>query len=189
MIQSVEGAEGVLTRSLPASFGKLRAALRPMVGGDLSRVVFVSYGHPALRADGSPCTGGQAGFDVHPAFKLDGERLRQVSNFTERALPAAAQGDRAVRERSDLRQSGGRSHDLRRRASAGVRRPWGLRALRTGPGVRSRVLFRRRQELRGEPGRGRDRAAHLRASGRANSAPTRRARAGCAPRTTATSSR
>ena len=88
VIQSVEGAESVLTRTLPANFGKLRSALRPMVGGDLSRVVFVSYGHPALRADGSPCAGGQAGFDVHPAFKLDGERLRQVSNFTSaRFLP------------------------------------------------------------------------------------------------------
>ena len=59
-----------------------------MVGGDLSRVVFVSYGHPALRADGSPCGGGQTGFDVHPSFKLDGERLRQVSGFVSaRFLP------------------------------------------------------------------------------------------------------
>ena len=88
VIQTVEGAESALRSSLPANFGKLRSALRPMVGGDLSRVVFVSYGHPALRADGSPCAGGQAGFDVHPAFKLDGERLRQISNFTSaRFLP------------------------------------------------------------------------------------------------------
>ena len=88
VIQTVEGADSVLRGSLPANFGKLRAALKPMVGGDLSRVVFVSYGHPALRADGAPCAGGQAGFDVHPAFKLDGERLRQISNFTSaRFLP------------------------------------------------------------------------------------------------------
>ena len=88
VIQTVEGAESILRSGLPANFGKLRSALRPMVGGDLSRVVFVSYGHPALRADGSPCAGGQAGFDVHPAFKLDGERLRQISNFTSaRFLP------------------------------------------------------------------------------------------------------
>ncbi len=54
-----------------------------------SRVVFVSYGHPALRADGTPCAGGQAGFDVHPAFKLDGERLRRVADFVgARFLPA-----------------------------------------------------------------------------------------------------
>jgi hypothetical protein len=59
-----------------------------MVGGDLSRVVFVSYGNPALRADGSPCPGGQAGFDVHPSFRLDGDRLRRVAEFTNaRFLP------------------------------------------------------------------------------------------------------
>ena len=59
-----------------------------MVGGDLSRVVFVSYGHPALRADGAPCGGGQSGFDVHPAFRLDGERLRRVADFVgQRFLP------------------------------------------------------------------------------------------------------
>ena len=88
VIQTVEGADSVLRSSLPANFGKLRSALRPMVGGDLSRVVFVSYGHPALRADGAPCAGGHEGFDVHPAFKLDGERLRQISNFTSaRFLP------------------------------------------------------------------------------------------------------
>jgi hypothetical protein len=88
VIQSVESADSALTRSLPRDFAKLRAALKPMVGGDLARVVFVSYGHPALRADGSPCGGGQTGFDVHPSFKLDGERLRQVSGFVSaRFLP------------------------------------------------------------------------------------------------------
>jgi hypothetical protein len=50
--------------------------------------VFVSYGHPALRADGTPCAGGQAGFDVHPSFRLDGERLRRVADFVNsRFLP------------------------------------------------------------------------------------------------------
>ena len=88
VIQTVEGAESALRSGLAANFAKLRSALRPMVGGELARVVFVSYGHPALRADGTPCGGGQAGFDVHPAFKLDGERLRQISNFTSaRFLP------------------------------------------------------------------------------------------------------
>jgi hypothetical protein len=59
-----------------------------MVGGDLSRVVFVSYGHPALMADGSPCPGGSTGFDVHPSFRLDGERMRRVAQFVgARFLP------------------------------------------------------------------------------------------------------
>jgi hypothetical protein len=81
VIASVESAESALKSNLPGDFAKLRAALKPMVGGDLSRVVFVSYGHPALRADGGPCAGGQAGFDVHPSFKLDGGRLRSVADF------------------------------------------------------------------------------------------------------------
>ena len=81
MIASIESAESALTRTLPGDFAKLRAALKPMVAGDLSRVVFVSYGNPALRADGSACGGGQSGFDVHPAFKVDGDRMRKVAEF------------------------------------------------------------------------------------------------------------
>ncbi|MEA2879210.1 MAG: hypothetical protein QOF14_4406 [Hyphomicrobiales bacterium] len=88
VISSVESAESALTKNLPGGFAKLRTALKPMVGGDLSRVVFVSYGHPALRQDGTPCGGGQVGFDVHPSFKLDGERLRRVADFVSaRFLP------------------------------------------------------------------------------------------------------
>jgi len=88
VIASVEDAEAALTRKLPGDFARLRAALKPMVGGDLARVVFVSYGHPALRADGTPCEGGQDGFDVHPAFRLDGARLRQAAEFVNaRFLP------------------------------------------------------------------------------------------------------
>ena len=56
--------------------------------------------------------------------------------FRRCALPAAAQGDRAMRE---LPKPGG-SHDLRRRTSAGVRRPRRLRAVGAGPGIRPRVL-------------------------------------------------
>jgi hypothetical protein len=84
MISSPESAESALTRALPGNFAKLRAALKPMVGGDLSRVVFVSYGNPALRPDGSACGGGQTGFDVHPAFKVDGDRMRSVAEFVGR---------------------------------------------------------------------------------------------------------
>jgi lysophospholipase L1-like esterase len=88
MLTSIESAESALARTLPGNFTKLRAALKPMVGGDLSRVVFVSYGNPALRPDGSACGGGQSGFDVHPAFKVDGERMRRVAEFVgARFLP------------------------------------------------------------------------------------------------------
>jgi lysophospholipase L1-like esterase len=83
LIASVSEAQRLLDRDLPASFVKLRAALKPLVGGNLSRVVYVSYGHPAM-ADGAPCPGGRDGLDVHPAFTADGDRLRQVTDFVLR---------------------------------------------------------------------------------------------------------
>lgn len=88
-IASVEDSQKILDNDLPGDFVKLRAALKPFVGGDLSRVVYVTYGHPALAGPDTPCPGGRDGFDVHPAFAADGERLRRVSDFVSRAfLPA-----------------------------------------------------------------------------------------------------
>src|SRR4051795_1689968 len=84
MIASVENAESALTRALPANFVRLRAALKPMVGGDLSRVVFVSYGNPALRADGAACGGGQAGLHVPPGFRRDADRKRRGRGLVRR---------------------------------------------------------------------------------------------------------
>jgi hypothetical protein len=80
-IASVSDSQRILDGALPSDFAKLRAALKPLVGGDLSRVVFVSYGHPALAAPDTPCPGGRNGFDVHPGFGADGNRLRQVAEF------------------------------------------------------------------------------------------------------------
>jgi hypothetical protein len=80
LISSVPQAQRVLDRDLPRAFAKLRAALKPMLGGDLSRVVFVSYGHPAMKGE-TPCPGGRDGLDVHPAFTADGPRLRLVTEF------------------------------------------------------------------------------------------------------------
>lgn len=81
LIGSVDHAEDVLLKQLPRDFARLRAALKPLVGGDLSRVVFVSYGHPALGTDGHACGGGRDGFDIHPSFSVDPERMRRVANF------------------------------------------------------------------------------------------------------------
>jgi hypothetical protein len=80
-IASVPDSQSILDRNLPNDFLKLRAALKPLVGGNLARVVFVSYGHPALAAPGTPCPGGRHGFDVHPAFSADPQRLRRVAEF------------------------------------------------------------------------------------------------------------
>lgn len=89
IIASVDDAQKVLDRELPANFARVRAALKPLLGGNLSRVVYVSYGNPALAAPDTPCPGGRLGFDVHPAFAADGERLRQTVDFVaHKFLPA-----------------------------------------------------------------------------------------------------
>lgn len=80
-IATVEEAQRVLERNLPANFAKLRAALKPLIGGSLARAIYVSYGHPALQAPGKNCVGGQDGFDVHPSFNADPRRLARVADF------------------------------------------------------------------------------------------------------------
>lgn len=82
MIGSVEDSRATLTRTLPQNFQRLRAALKPLVGGDLSRVIFVSYANPTLMG-GAPCPGGVAGFDIHPSFNAAPERLAKTSQFVE----------------------------------------------------------------------------------------------------------
>ncbi len=81
MIGDVDKSRAALARELPQGFGKLRAALKPLVG-DMSRVVYVSYANPTL-ARGAACPGGPAGFDIHPAFNADPQRLAAVSAFVQ----------------------------------------------------------------------------------------------------------
>ncbi|MCC7346587.1 MAG: hypothetical protein IT538_04245 [Variibacter sp.] len=83
-IASIEDAREALKTGLPSGFTRLRAALKPMVGGDLGRVLFVSYGNPATHDGGAPCNGGRDGFDIHPAFSADEERLHKAAEFVER---------------------------------------------------------------------------------------------------------
>jgi hypothetical protein len=82
VIGSVEDSRSALTRDLPQGFGKLREALKPLVGPDLSHVVYVSYANPAL-SNGAPCPGGLAGFDVHPSFNADPQRLANVVDYVQ----------------------------------------------------------------------------------------------------------
>jgi lysophospholipase L1-like esterase len=84
IIGSVGDSRDALARVLPQSFARLRDALKPLVGNDLSHVVYVSYANPALDGGGAPCPGGRAGFDVHPSFNLQPERLSAVSNYVDR---------------------------------------------------------------------------------------------------------
>ncbi|MBR0754532.1 hypothetical protein JQ604_20295 [Bradyrhizobium jicamae] len=80
---SVDDARSALARDLPASFAKLREALKPLVGNDLSRVIYTSYANPTLVNGGAPCPGGRAGFDIHPSFNADPRRLAAVSSFVQ----------------------------------------------------------------------------------------------------------
>jgi lysophospholipase L1-like esterase len=84
ILATVPDAQKALERELPGNFVKARAALKPLVGGNLSRVVYVSYGNPGLAGPDTPCPGGRDGFDVHPAFAADGDRLREAVNFVSR---------------------------------------------------------------------------------------------------------
>jgi hypothetical protein len=82
-IASVADSQKALDQDLPDEFAQLRTALKPFVGGNLNRVVFVSYGNPAMQAENKPCSGGRDGLDVHPAFGADSERLRAAAEFVE----------------------------------------------------------------------------------------------------------
>jgi lysophospholipase L1-like esterase len=83
VLSSVESAQATLDTRLPGDFARLRAALKPLVGDALDRVVFVSYANPALSASGRPCPGGRAGLDIHPAFFADGERMARTVRFVQ----------------------------------------------------------------------------------------------------------
>ncbi|CCE07851.1 conserved exported hypothetical protein [Bradyrhizobium sp. STM 3843] len=94
LIGSVEDSRSDLMRDLPQGFAKLRETLKPLVG-DLSHIIYTSYGDPALASGGTPCPGGRAGFEVHPSFNADPQRLANVTAFVENeflpALKALAQ--------------------------------------------------------------------------------------------------
>ena len=79
---SVDDSRAAMTRDLPQGFRKLREALRPLVG-DLSHVIYTSYGNPALLSRGTPCPGGRVGFDIHPSFRADPQRLANVASFVQ----------------------------------------------------------------------------------------------------------
>jgi len=82
-IVSATESQQALDQDLPDEFFHLRATLKPYVGGNLNRVVFVSYGNPAMQADNKPCPGGRYGLDAHPAFGADAERLRAAATYVD----------------------------------------------------------------------------------------------------------
>ncbi|MBV8924567.1 MAG: hypothetical protein JOZ74_04280 [Bradyrhizobium sp.] len=82
VMATVDDSRAVLASDLPRGFAKLREALRPLIG-DLAHVVYTSYANPALTNGGAPCPGGRAGFDIHPSFNADPQRLADVSAYVQ----------------------------------------------------------------------------------------------------------
>ena len=82
VITSIEDSRDALATDLPRGFARIRGALKPLVG-DMSRVIFTTYANPALYQGGTPCPGGRAGVDVHPAFNANPQRLAEVSNYVQ----------------------------------------------------------------------------------------------------------
>ncbi|MGA7807989.1 hypothetical protein [Bradyrhizobium sp.] len=82
VIATVDESRSALAGELPEGFAKLRAALKPLVG-DMSHVIYTSYANPALAGGGAPCPGGRAGFEIHPSFNADPQRLANVSRFVQ----------------------------------------------------------------------------------------------------------
>lgn len=115
-IVTVQEAQKTLDSDLPSEFSQLRTALKPFVGGDLGRVVFVSYGNPAMQAANTPCSSGRDGFDIHPAFAVDGDRLRAAAEFVDtKFLPklkmlATCDGNKVCRDPLNDRMSFVDSH-------------------------------------------------------------------------------
>jgi hypothetical protein len=110
-IASVADSQHALDGDLLDEFAHLRTALKPYVGGNLNRVVYVSYGNPAMQGENKPCGGGRYGLDVHPAFGADVERLRAAATFVDtkflprlRAL-ATCDGNKICRDPSTERMT------------------------------------------------------------------------------------
>jgi hypothetical protein len=82
IIADVDDAHAALQRDLPEDFARLRAALKPLVGR-LDKVVYVPYANPAIGDNGAACPSSRDGFDVHPAFGIDGTRLARAVGFVQ----------------------------------------------------------------------------------------------------------
>lgn len=74
--------------SFAHDFARARARIAPLVEKDFGRVVFVPYGNPMRHGAGGSqlCASTRRGFDIHPAFALDGAKLAQTDAFVENKL-------------------------------------------------------------------------------------------------------
>jgi hypothetical protein len=80
-----------LVEDLKDDFKELRRQLLPYTGGSLKQVIFVRYGNPATRNGGEACPASRQGVDAHPAFAIDGAKLRKAVEFVDETfLPMLA---------------------------------------------------------------------------------------------------
>ena len=71
------------------NFKALRRSLARFTGGKLERVIFVNYGNLAMHQGNRTCPASRRGFDAHPAFAINGDKLEATTRFVEdELLPA-----------------------------------------------------------------------------------------------------
>ncbi len=72
--------------ALTEDFKALRRALARFTGGELERVIFVNYGNLAMHQGNRICPASRRGFDAHPAFAINGNKLEASARFVEDEL-------------------------------------------------------------------------------------------------------
>lgn len=75
-------ARPIVTGLLKTDFAKLRTEMARFTNGNLDRILFVPYGNPAQEG-GVACPSSRKGFDVHPAFGIDGAKTAETVTFVE----------------------------------------------------------------------------------------------------------
>jgi lysophospholipase L1-like esterase len=80
LVSNVPAARTAL-KTLASQFVKLREVLKPLMNNTMDHVIYVTYANPALYDNGQPCPQTRQGFDVHPAFAIDGALLKSTSDF------------------------------------------------------------------------------------------------------------
>src|SRR4029077_17060966 len=81
LVSDVPTAKKILNGALIVKFADMRTALKRVMGNKLDHVIYASYGHPALYNNGESCPATRLGFDIHPAFKIDGALLQTTTDF------------------------------------------------------------------------------------------------------------
>ena len=102
---SVDDSRAAMTRDLPQGFGKLREALKPLVGGDMSRVVYrlLCQSDAGRRRRALPRRPRRLRHP--PLVQRRAAAARQRLQLCAERIPAAVEGDGAVPERHAVPRS------------------------------------------------------------------------------------